>query len=382
MFKKLLAVAIGVAIVVGGIVYVKLGQFGAMMEAGEKMVPPPETVTSMRIESARWERTLTASGTLVAVQGVTVAAEVSGRVRRIAFESGARVEAGDVMVELDTANETAQLASAESALALARATLERRRELAKRQLVSAADVDAAAAQAKEATAQVGVVRATMAKKTIRAPFAGRLGLRQVNLGQILREGDPIVSLQTLDPIHVDFPIPQQDLALVKAGMAVRVKTDAAPDERFDGKIVAISPEVDTTTRQLRIRARVGNGGERLRAGMFASVEVVLPQPKDVLPIASSAVVYAPYGDSVFVIEQETGDDGKANGANGKAPLVLRQRFVRLGESRGDYVAILDGLKAGESVVTSGVFKLRSGMPVVIDNTLAPKPSLTPAPGRG
>lgn len=371
MFKKLLLAVIGVAIVVGGIVYIKLGQFGAMMEAGAKMVPPPETVTSMQVDPASWERTLGVTGTLSAVQGVTVAAETAGRVTRIDFESGARVEAGAVLVQLDTANETAQLAAAESAAALARATLERRRELGKRQLVSPADIDAAAAQAKEAMAQVGVVRATMAKKTIRAPFAGRLGLRQVNLGQILRDGDGIVSLQTLDPIHVDFPVPQQDLPLLQAGMPVRVKTDAAPGVRFDGKILAISPEVDTTTRQIRVRALVRNEREQLRTGMFVNVEVVLPQPLAVLPIAASAVVYAPYGDSVFVIEK---DD--------KSQLVLKQRFVRLGEARGDYVAITEGLKGGETVVTSGVFKLRSGMPVVVDNTLAPKPSLTPTPGKG
>ncbi len=410
MFKKLLIAVIGVAIVVGAIVYVKLGQFGEMMEAGSRMVPPPETVTSMVVEPAIWERTLGVTGTLSAVQGVTVSAETGGRVKRIDFESGARVEAGDVLVQLDTAGESAQLAAAEAAAALARTTLERRRELGKRQLVSPADIDAAAAQAKEAIAQVGVVRATMARKTIRAPFAGRLGLRQVNLGQILREGDAIVSLQTLDPIHVDFPVPQQDLPLVATGMAVRVRADAAPDARFDGQIRAISPEVDIATRQIRVRALVRNAQEQLRAGMFAKVEVVLPQPRSVLPIAASAVVYAPFGDSVFVIARPANGDGGTNretapdsasvSADGVAStsgaaspgspdskrdepsLVIEQRFVRLGEARGDYVEVMDGLKAGEKVVTSGVFKLRSGMSVVIDNTLAPKPSSTPTPGRG
>jgi len=396
MLKKLLLAVIGVVIVVGGIVYVKLGQFGEMAEAGAKMVPPPETVTTMVVEPADWKQALTATGTLSPVQGVTVGAETPGRVKRIDFESGAQVQAGDILVQVDAASETAQLASAEAAAELARATLERRKELGKRQIVSPADIDAAAAQAKEASAQVNIVRAAIAKKSIRAPFTGRLGLRQVNVGQILREGDPIVSLQTLDPIYVDFPVPQQRLARIATGMTVRVGTDAAPGESFEGRITAISPEVDSATRQLRVRAQVANARELLRAGMFVNVDVLLPEQKSVLPIAASAIVYAPYGDSVFVVEKSAdrastsaskGTQSAAGSvpANGrpdeKTPLVLRQQFVRLGEKRGDFVAIEEGLKPGETVVTSGVFKLRSGMPVVIDNTLAPKPKLDPKPGR-
>ncbi len=369
MIRKLLLALVGLAVVIGGIVYVKLGQFGAMAEAGAKMVPPPETVTATVAEPAHWEQTLTATGTLSAVQGVTVSAEAPGRLRNIQFESGARVQAGDVLLQMDTAGEAAQLASAEAGAELARATLERRRELAKRQLVSPADVDAAAAQAKEAAARVGVVRALLAKKTVRAPFTGRLGLRQVNLGQILREGDPIVSLQSLDPINADFPIAQQQLARLGTGMPVRLTTDAAPGRIFEGRITAISPEVDPTTRNLRVQAQVGNDREALRAGMFVNVSVVLPQPAPVLPVPATAIVYAPFGDSVFVVENAP--------SGGATPPVLRQRFVRLGQARGDFVDVTDGLKPGETVVTSGVFKLRSGMAVVVDNTLAPTPRLEP-----
>nr|HPQ26645.1 efflux RND transporter periplasmic adaptor subunit [Gammaproteobacteria bacterium] len=292
----------------------------------------------------------------------------------IAFESGAVVAAGDVLLQLDTASEDAQLASAEAAAALAQADLARVRKLGKRDLASDDTVDRAEAQVKETVAQVGVIRALIAKKSVRAPFAGRLGLRLVNLGQILSEGDPIVALHTLDPVHVDFSIPQRQLARLRDGMAVRVTTDAAPGETFHGEIVAVSPEVDAATRNVRVRALVANPGERLHTGMFANIEVVLPDMQRVLPVPATAVLYATFGDSVFVVEQQK------NEKSGEAEQVLRQQFVRLGQARGDFVDVTDGLKDGETVVTSGVFKLRSGIQVVIDNALAPKASLEPRPG--
>jgi len=297
---------------------------------------------------------------------------VPGRVKTIAFESGAFVKAGDVLVELDTASETADLRSAEAAAALANATLNRSRELAKRQLVSTAEVDTARAQAREAIAQVQMKRSNLALKTIVAPFDGRLGLRQINVGQVISSVDPIVTLQTLDPIYVTFSVPQQELNRIAVNMPLRLRTDAVAGQVFDGAVSAISPEVDPVTRNATVRALIENPTGRLNAGMFAQVEAILPEPLSVLAIASSAVQYAPFGNSVFVIEEKQGDDGE------KA-LTLRQQFVRLGQSRGDYVAVLDGLKAGEQIVTSGAFKLRSGMAVKIDNALAPKPSLNPSP---
>jgi membrane fusion protein (multidrug efflux system) len=374
MMKKLLFAAIGLAIVVGAIVYAKLDQFSAMGKAAENMVMPPETVTATKVEDVRWEQSIAATGTVSAVQGVTVSAEVTGRVTRIGFESGAAVNAGDVLLQLDTASEDAQLASAKAAAELAKADLARLRELSKQKLASREALDSAGAKVKDTAAQVGNMRALIAKKTVRAPFAGRLGLRLVNLGEILREGSPIVSLQTLDPIHVDFSVPQQQLRRLRSGMTVRVTTDAAPDETFTGEIIAVSPEVDSATRNVRVRALIANPEEALYAGMFANVEVVLPEPQSVLPIAATAVLYAPYGDSVFVVEQQK------NKQSGETEQVLRQQFVRLGRARGDFVDVVDGLKAGETVVTSGVFKLRTGMSVVIDNTLAPRPELAPKPG--
>jgi membrane fusion protein (multidrug efflux system) len=373
MLKKLFVAAVGVVLVVGAIVYAKLGQFAAMGEAAASMVQPPETVTAETVSNAQWEQVIAATATVSAVQGVTVSAEVGGRVARISFESGTMVNAGEVLVQLDTASEDAQLASAEAAAALAQADLLRVRKLGKRDLASVDAVDRAAAQVKQTVAQVGVIRALIAKKTVRAPFAGRLGLRLVNLGQILSEGDAIVALQTLDPVHVDFSIPQRQVAHLRRGMQVRVSADAAPGQIFHGEIIAVSPEVDAATRNVRVRALVKNSGEELRAGMFANVEVVLPDLQAVLSLPATAVLYAPFGDSVFVVEERKNDQ------SGETEQVLRQQFVRLGRARGDFLDVTDGLKVGETVVTSGVFKLRSGMTVVIDNALAPEARLEPRP---
>lgn len=373
MLKRLFLAATGVALIVGAIVYVKLGQFTAMGEAAASMGLPPETVTAVAVADAQWEQVIAATGTVTAVQGVTVSAEVGGRVILIGFESGAAVQAGDVLSQLDIASEEAQLASAEAAAALARTDLARVRKLGKRDLASDDAVDRAEAEVKNTVAQVGVIRAAIAKKTVRAPFDGRLGLRQVNLGQILSEGDPIVALQTLDPVYVDFSVPQSQLAHLRESMQVRVSSDVASGETLYGKIIAVSPEVDTATRNVRVRARVENPDEKLRAGMFANVEVVLPDAKPVLPVPATAILYATFGDSVFVVDERN------DAESGETERILRQQFVRLGEARGDYVDVTDGLKPGETVVTSGVFKLRGGTKVVIDNTLAPGAKLAPAP---
>lgn len=374
MLRTFLITAITVSIFIGSIVYAKLGQFSAMAEAAEAMVMPPETVTATTVNKAFWEQTIAAVGTLEPVQGVTVSTEVGGRVSRIDFTSGEAVEAGAVLLQMDTASEEAQLASAQAAAALAQADLIRVRAMGERKLSSQDALDAAEARAKETQAQVGNMRALIAKKTVRAPFSGHLGLRLVNLGQVLQAGDQIVSLQTLDPIYVDFSIPQQRIGDLRRGMPVRVFADVAPGETFSGTILAVNPQVDATTRSVRVRAEIANPGEKLHAGMFAKVEVVLPEQQPVLPIPATAVLYAPYGDSVFVIEAQHNEEG------GERTQVLRQQFVRLGRSSGDFVDVTDGLEVGARVVTSGVFKLRSGTPVVIDNRLAPKASLEPNPG--
>ncbi len=367
MLKNLLFATIGVSLLIGAIIYAKLGQFTAMGESAANMVMPPETVTAMVVDSTQWEQTIKATATVSAVQGVMVSSEINGRVSQISFKSGATVEAGDILVQLDTASEDAQIASARATAALARANLARIRKLSKEKLASQDALDSADAKVKETEAQVHNIAALIAKKTVLAPFSGRLGLRLINIGQILREGDAIVSLQTLDPVYVDFSIPQQELRYLKPGLTVRVTTDAAPDETFSGQLLASNPDLDPATRSMRVRAQVANPEEILRAGMFVNARVVMTDKKAVLPVSVSAIQYATFGDSVFVVEEPE--------------KTLRQQFVQLGQKRGDFVDVTDGLKAGETVVTSGVFKLRTGMKVVIDNTLAPKPSLDPQPPR-
>jgi membrane fusion protein, multidrug efflux system len=375
MIRKIVyfvAGVLGCALAIAGPLFlVKIGQFKAM--GAVDMVVPPTTVNAADVLEQAWENTLSASGSLMAVQGVTVAAEVPGKIVTIAFEPGATVRAGELLVQLDTSTEEAQLRAAEAAASLARANLERARELRESNTNSPAELAAADAQAKQAAAQADSLRAIIAKKTIRAPFAGRLGLRQVNLGQILREGDEMVTLQTLDPIYVNFSLPQQRLSQLVPGTSVRVRSDAAPEETFEGRINAVDPMVDPATRNVRVQAMLDNRSEHLRSGMFARVEVVLPEKSKVLAIPATAVLYAPYGDSVFVIDE------KKDAESGITLRVLRQQFVRLGLTRGDFVAVVEGLGPGDTVVTSGVFKLRAGMPVVIDNTLAPDAQLAPKP---
>lgn len=375
MTRKLLLFILGlagtVALIAVPLFLIKKGQFHAMATAPQ--FQPPTTVTATSAAQQKWENLISATGSFAPVQGVTVAAEVPGKIVKIGFEAGAVVKAGDVLVQLDVSTEEAQLRAAEATAALAQANLQRARDLRQSNTNSPAELDAADAQAKQAIAQADSLRAVIAKKTIRASFAGRIGLRLVNLGQILREGDAVTTLQTLDPIYVNFSLPQQRLAQVAAGTKVRVTTDAAPGETFDGTVNAINAEVDPTTRNVRVQATISNRAEKLRSGMFANVEVVLPQASEVLAIPVTAISYAPYGDSVFVIEEQKDDK------SGKSQQTLRQQFVRLGTARGDFVQVTDGLKAGQSVVTSGVFKLRTGMPVVIDNKLAPKAELAPKP---
>lgn len=373
MFLRIFTSSLGVILVVALLIGVKMSQFQAMGAAAAHMAPPVDIVTAAPAQAATWEKNLSATGSVMAVQGVTVSAEMAGKVSKIAFESGAKVAAGDLLVELDVATEQAQLRAADAAAELSKVNLERAKDLRQKETNSKADLDAAEAEAKQTQAAGDNLRAIIAKKTIRAPFAGQLGLRLVNLGQVLKDGDPIASLQTLDPIFVDFSMPQQRLAQLSVGSIVRVTTDAAPGKTFDGKITAINPDVDPATRNVRLQATLANAEELLRPGMFANVTVVLPEKADVLAIPASSVLYAPYGDSVFIVDE------KKNEKTGQVEKVLRQQFVRLGIARGDFVAVENGLKAGEMVVTSGVFKHRPGELVTIDNTLAPKPQLQPKP---
>jgi len=371
MKKRIFFTIVGLLVLIGVLGGVKSLQILRMSAHGKQFMPPPETVTAFEVHPESWESLLTSVGSLEAVQGVMVTAELKGKVEGIAFKPGAMARAGDLLVQQNISSETAQLRASEASAALAKITLERIRKLLTEKTVSQSQYDNADAQYKQAEAQLDTLRSAISKKTIRAPFAGRLGIRLINLGQILNEGDAIVSLQSLDPIFVNFSLPQQQLSQVQPGLTVRVTTDVLPGRVIEGKITAINPAVDAATRNIRVQATAANLKEQLRPGMFVNVAVVLPAQEKVLPIPETAVLYAPYSDSVFVVEEKKSEK---NSPPGKS---LRQQFVRLGEKRGDFIAVLSGLKEGETIVSTGVFKLRNGQAVVVDNTLAPEFKLMP-----
>ena len=376
MIKKVfvyIATVFGLLVVIVALGGTKKLQFAAMGAAGAAFDPPPETVTAQAATEETWENVLTANGSVAPVQGVMVGAEVPGKVVSINFESGADVAVGALLVQLDVSMESAQLRAAESVADLAKINLGRARELREKGTNASSDLDAAEAQAKQAAAAADNLRAVIAKKSIRAPFTGRLGIRLVQLGQILRDGESIVTLQTVDPIYTNFALPQQFLASLKVGENVRLTTDASPGETFPGKITAIAPEIDAVTRNVRIQATFANPAAKLRSGMFGSVAVLLPPTGSSLVIPSTAILHAPYGDSVFVITE-----GK-NAKTGAPEKTIRQQFIRVGTARGDFATVVAGLKPGEWVVTTGIFKLRPGMSVIVDNALAPKAELAPKP---
>lgn len=372
MKKRIFITVLGLIVMVVVLVGIKGLQIGSMMAHGKQFVPPPEIVTTATVKADSWETLITAVGTLEAEQGVTVTAELSGKVTSIDFESGTTVAAGDLLVQQDTSSETAQLRSAEATATLAKMNLERSEQLRPAKAISQSDLDNAVAQFKQAGAQVDNIRAIIAKKTIRAPFAGRLGIRQINLGQVINEGQAIVSLQSLNPILVNFLLPQHRLAQLQPALTVRITADALPGRVITGNIIATNPDVDAATRNIRVQAQVDNPQEQLRPGMYVNVAVVLPTPNEVLAIPATSVLHAPYSDSVFVVEEQ-GEDQDPPGK------VVRQQFVRLGEKRGDFVAVTSGLNRNEVVVSTGVFKLRNGQSVVVDNKLAPEFKLDPKP---
>jgi membrane fusion protein (multidrug efflux system) len=372
--KKLwLVVVAGLVVVIAVLVGVKASQIVTMVRAGESFAPPPESVAAAKVEQVEWQATRGAIGSLVADRGVTLGAELPGAVREISFESGSSVRRGQVLVKLDTSTEEAQLAAAAADAALAKLNLERQRKLRAGESISQADLDVAEARAKQADAQVATLKATLAKKTIRAPFDGRISIRQVELGQVVAPGTAIASLQSVSPIHADFWVPQQALADLEAGQRVRVRTDAYPEASWEGEITTVNPEVDVATRNVRVRATVRNADGRLRPGMFANVEVLSEERKPALVIPATAVIFAPYGDSVFAIEE------KKDEKTGRTAVVARQKFVRLGDRRGDFVAVASGLAAGETIVASGAFKLRNGMPVTVNGGAGPGAELAPKP---
>ena len=373
MIRKILIAVFIVLVVVGALAGIKTLQIKTLIAGGKSFVLPPETVSSAVAREEKWQGTLTAIGSVTAVQGVTVTPEIAGLVREIGFESGAVVSKGDLLVRLDTSAEEAQLRALEARAELARLTVDRDRTLRSQNMLSQAELDTAEATLKQTQGNADSIRVAIQKKTIRAPFAGRLGIRLINLGQYLDMGKPIVSLQSLTPVYAEFSLPQQELARLKTGMRVNVTTDAYPGRKFEGTLTAINPDLDTQTRSVGLQATFENAEQLLRPGMFARVEVLLPEEEKVLVVPATSVLSAPFGDSVYVIESEPGKDG------GKPGLVVRQKFIRTKGARGDFVSIASGLKAGDRIVSAGIFKLRNGMSVIENNDLSPKNDLAPRP---
>ncbi|RKH56211.1 efflux RND transporter periplasmic adaptor subunit [Corallococcus llansteffanensis] len=370
--KRWIIGVLALVAIFAGLAAVKGAQIVAMINAGETFVQPPESVTSAQVESFGWQATQGAVGTVLAVRGVTLSAELPGVVSDIRFENGASVKKGQVLVQLDASSEAAQLTGAEADAQLARLTRDRVEKLLAQGANTQSELDAVRARAVQAEAVVAHLKTLLAKKVIRAPFEGRVGIRQVELGQLVSPGNPIASLQSITPALVEFLLPQQALAQVKQGQKVRIRVDVFPGQTWEGELTTINPEVELSSRNVRMRATVPNADGRLLPGMFANVEVLAESSHPVVAIPATAVLFAPYGDSVFTLAE--GKD-----AAGKKALLARQQFVRLGERRGDFVEVTSGLTAGQTVVSSGVFKLKNGAAVVLNNALAPPVEAAPQP---
>jgi membrane fusion protein (multidrug efflux system) len=372
--KLKIVIAIGVVVViVGALAGTKFLQIKKLMAT--PWTQPPETISSAVAHPEKWQDTFSSVGSISAVQGVTLTPEIAGTVSEIDFESGAVVKKGDLLVKFDTRTEEAQLKAANAQLEWAKVSAERAHKLRTDSTVSQSELDQAEASFQQAKANADAIQAIIDKKTLRAPFDGKLGIRQINLGEYVDAGKPIVSLQSLTPVYADFSLPQQDLSQIKTGMVVRISMDAYTNKTFEGRLTAVNPNLDTSTRSARLQATLDNPDHLLRPGMFARIEVVLPDVQDVLVIPATAILSAPYGDSVYLIEQST---NAPTGTNGPG-LVAKQQFVRVGHARGDFVAVESGLKDGDHVVSAGLFKLRNMAPVVENNSIAPKPSEKPKP---
>ncbi|HEV2716817.1 MAG TPA: efflux RND transporter periplasmic adaptor subunit [Terriglobales bacterium] len=372
MAKRMILMLGVVLLLVGGLGFVKYRQIQAASQGGS-FQPPPTAVTTIVAQREMWPSTLNLIGTTAAIQGVTVSADLPGTVAKINFESGKSVHAGDVLVELDTRQERAQLAAAEADRDLARITYGRQQQLVNQGVVARTEYDNAEAQQKSTDAKVGEIRATIERKTVHAPFSGILGIRQVNLGQYLAAGQAIVSLQALNPIYVNFGVPQQESNKVQIGRTLRITSDNLPGVQFSGRVTAVDSVINEATRNIQIQATLANPQGKLRPGMFVQVDVGVGASRQVVTLPASAINYAPYGDSVFVVTDLQDPQSK------KTYRGVRQQFVKVEGSRGDQVAIISGLNAGDEVVSSGVFKLRNGAPVQVNNKVQPPNNPKPKP---
>jgi membrane fusion protein (multidrug efflux system) len=371
MAKRLFLMLAVVAALLTGLGFLKFKQVQSAMAAGA-YTPPPEAVTSVVVKREQWPLTTAVIGTMEAVHGVVVSADLPGTVAKINFDSGKAVHEGDILVELDTRQERAQLAALEAQRDLAKINYGRNEQLVKEGVISKSEYDTTSAQQKQTEANVGEIRATIERKIIRAPFSGVLGIRKINLGQYLSAGSAIVQLQSLNPIYVDFGLPQQALTQVHVGRSLRVTSEDLPGKAFTGRVTALDSVVDQTTRNIQVQATLANPEGKLHPGMFVQVAVVQGEDRSVITLPASAISYAPYGDSVFVITDLQDKQGKTYRG-------VKQQFVKLEGSRGDQVAVVSGLNPGDEVVTSGVFKLRNGAAVQVNNKVQPGNNPAPKP---
>jgi membrane fusion protein (multidrug efflux system) len=387
--RRYLLVALGLLVVIGVLGGIKYRQIATLIGFGETMQaagPPPESVGSAVATAHAWETTLSAVGSITGVESVAVATEMPGTVTRIGFQSGDLVRKSQLLVELEAKAETAQLAGAIARRDRARLTAERARKLIASSAIPRSELDDAEAQLAAASSEVDALRAQLGNKQVRAPFAGRTGIRAVNVGDYVAAGSRVTTVDAVGGVFVDFTLPQDQLGAVRVGSPVRIAATTMRDPEqpagatFEGKITAIDPGLDPATRSIKLRATVPEHGGALRPGMFVAVTVVLPERKDVVVVPVTAVVHAAYGNSVFGIEPKPlGSPGITKTPDGKPVMVARHRFVRLGSMHGDFVAITEGVKAGEKVVSEGAFKLRNGVPIVIDDRVKPRSELDPKP---
>ncbi|MGK0456787.1 MAG: membrane fusion protein (multidrug efflux system) [Zhongshania aliphaticivorans] len=361
---------IAVLLLIAGI---KKLQFQAMADAGAEMRPPPTSVSTSIVERQLWGEKLQAIGSIEPVQGVRLDAEVPGVVSAINFKNGQEVNQGDMLVQLDIAPEAALLKSDKANAQLAKIELDRAQRLRDTNSVAQSELDRAQANYEIALAQVKNIEAIIEQKTIRAPFTGRVGIRQINLGQYLSSGTPIVTLQSYNRVFVNFTLPQQVIGRVDTGMLIDLKSDAYPEKTFRGSVTAISPQINSATRTIEMQGTLDNADGYLRPGLFVNVSVTLSESNEVIVIPSTAIIYAPYGNSIFKINKQTDE------TTGKMITTVKQSFIRIGKRKGDFVSVLEGLEADDEVVSAGAFKLRNEMPVSIQNDLAPSPELAPTP---
>jgi membrane fusion protein, multidrug efflux system len=372
MVKRLILMLVIVLALVAGLGFVKYRQIQTAIAMGASFAPPPSAVTTVVAQRETWPSTLAIIGTAQAIQGVTVSADLPGTVSKINFESGRAVHAGDVLVELDTREERAQLAAAESDRDLAKINYGREQQLVSQGVVPRSEFDNAEAQQKSTAAKVGAIKATIDRKTVRAPFSGILGIRQINLGQYLAAGQAIVSLQSVNPIYVNFGVPQQAAPQMRSGGTLRVTSDDLPGVEFNGHVTALDSVVNESTRNIQVQATLANPQGKVRPGMFVQVQVRLGASRQIIPLPASAINYAPYGDSVFVVTD-------LQDRKGKTYKGVRQQVVKVEGSRGDQVAVISGVNPGDEIVTSGVFKLRNGAAVQVNNKVQPSNNPKPKP---